>query len=543
MKKMLIASIGKDVHIAGIYNFMKIASNEGYEVTNLGSAVDLDSLIGEITKTEFDLVAISYRLGKESCRNLLNELKENLKSKGLLKLTYIFGGTVETGHIAEEFDFIDKVFDGSETEEEIKQYLRKTDSKEKKHKKPPQNLVERIDWKKPDPLIRHHIGLSTIEKTYENIKKLANSELLDIVSLAPDQNCQEYFFEQDKMNPSEDGAGGVPIRSEKDLEKLFEATRRGNYPLMRCYSGTNNLIEFGKILKNTINNAWGAIPLTWYSALDRRSEKELLEGIKEKQKAIEWHGKNSIPVEVNESHQWALRYAHDAVEVATAYLTAYNAKKLGVNDFIQQLMLCTPPTISPKMDLAKMMAKKELLNELENEDFRIYYMIRNGLLSLPADPDKARSQMCNTIMYGLYLNPDIVHVAAYCESIERATADEIIESVKMIKRTIRIFNQGMPNINQDKEIIKRKKEIINDARLILDAISELGENYTDPLTEPEVIFDAVKSGILDAPGLKGFSVARGEVNVVTRKGANSPADKNGNILSESERLESLDIYR
>lgn len=543
MKKMLIASIGKDVHIAGIYNFMKIASNEGYEVTNLGSAVDLDSLIGEITKTEFDLVAISYRLGKESCRNLLNELKENLKSKGLLKLTYIFGGTVETGHIAEEFDFIDKVFDGSETEEEIKQYLRKTDSKEKKHKKPPQNLVERIDWKKPDPLIRHHIGLSTIEKTYENIKKLANSELLDIVSLAPDQNCQEYFFEQDKMNPSEDGAGGVPIRSEKDLEKLFEATRRGNYPLMRCYSGTNNLIEFGKILKNTINNAWGAIPLTWYSALDRRSEKELLEGIKEKQKAIEWHGKNSIPVEVNESHQWALRYAHDAVEVATAYLTAYNAKKLGVNDFIQQLMLCTPPTISPKMDLAKMMAKKELLNELENEDFRIYYMIRNGLLSLPADPDKARSQMCNTIMYGLYLNPDIVHVAAYCESIERATADEIIESVKMIKRTIRIFNQGMPNINQDKEIIKRKKEIINDARLILDAISELGKNYTDPLTEPEVIFDAVKSGILDAPGLKGFSVARGEVNVVTRKGANSPADKNGNILSESERLESLDIYR
>ena len=543
MKKMLIASIGKDVHIAGIYNFMKIASNEGYEVTNLGSAVDLDTFISEIKKRDFDIVALSYRLGKESCRNLLNELYERLEQKGLLERTYIFGGTVETGQIAKEFDFIDEVFDGSESEEDIRVYLRKTDTKEKTHSKPPQDLTDRIEWKKPDPLIRHHIGLSTVEKTYKNIKKLADSELLDIVSLAPDQNCQEYFFEQDKMNPSEDGAGGVPVRSEEDLEKLFEATRRGNHPLMRCYSGTNNLIDFGKILKNTINNAWAAIPLTWYSDLDRRSEKDLLDGIKEKQKAIEWHGNNNIPVEVNESHQWALRYAHDALEVATAYITAWNAKKLGVNDFIQQLMLCTPPTISPKMDLAKMMAKKELLNELENEDFRIYYMIRNGLLSLPADPDKARSQMCNTIMYGLYLNPDIVHVAAYCESIERATADEIIESVKMIKRTIRIFNQGMPNINQDKEIIKRKREIINDARLILDAISELGENYTDPLTEPEVIFDAVKSGILDAPGLKGFSVARGEVNVVTRKGANSPADKNGNILSESERLESLDIYR
>lgn len=65
----------------------------------------------------------------------------------------------------------------------------------------PDSLPERIAFKHPYPLIRHHIGLQTIEETIVEIRKLADSELLDIISLAPDQNCQQYFSNPIKCIP------------------------------------------------------------------------------------------------------------------------------------------------------------------------------------------------------------------------------------------------------------------------------------------------------------------------------------------------------
>ena len=44
---------------------------------------------------------------------------------------------------------------------------------------------------------------------------------------------------------------------------------------------------------------------------------------------MKWHGDRNIPVEVNGSHHWSLRDAHDAIGVATAFLAAYNAKRWG----------------------------------------------------------------------------------------------------------------------------------------------------------------------------------------------------------------------
>ena len=99
------------------------------------------------------------------------------------------------------------------------------------------------------------------------IKEIAEAKALDIISIGPDQNFQENFFTPYKMKPIEGGAGGVPIRSEKDLIQLYQASRYGNYPLLRCYSGTRNLIKMAGLLQKTINNAWGATPLFWYSLL------------------------------------------------------------------------------------------------------------------------------------------------------------------------------------------------------------------------------------------------------------------------------------
>ena len=80
----------------------------------------------------------------------------------------------------------------------------------------------------------------------------------------------------------------------------------------------------------TIRIAWGAIPLCWYSVMDGRSRVPLPDAIAEKQAAMRFYAEQGVPVEVNESHQWSLRDAHDSLAVAMAFLAAYNAKRQGV---------------------------------------------------------------------------------------------------------------------------------------------------------------------------------------------------------------------
>ncbi|QZY56314.1 methionine synthase [Crassaminicella profunda] len=538
MKKILLAALGNCVHSAGIYNFMKLAEKENYEIIYMGSAVPVAKVIDAIIESQPDMISVGYRLSAISAKSILEEFQNGIIKNNLLDKIYIFGGTVETGKIAKKFDFIKKVFDGTEEIEEVIYFLKNQDRCDRDNKIPPQNLRERMDYKKPFPLIRHHLGLETIQDTIEDVKKLSDSGLLDIISIAPDQNCQQYFFEPKKMIEKEKGAGGVPIRRKEDLEKLYQASRRGNYPLMRCYSGTNNLLRLSALLKETLNNAWAAIPLMWYSDLDRRAERDLLDAIKENQEAIKWNAQNHIPVEINESHQWALRYAHDALEVAIAYIVGYNAKYFKVKDFVMQFMLCTPPSISPKMDLAKMLAKIELIKELEDDYFKIIKMVRTGLLSYSADPYTSKGQLAGSMFYGNYLEPDILHIVAYCEAIHRATAKEIIESVKIVKGVLRLANAGIPNYLYDKEIINRKNIIKKEARLIIKAIQQLGREYKNPLIEAEVLYNAVKLGVLDAPGLKGFSVANGNICTEIDNGAHVIV-KNGKVISERERLQDL----
>ena len=536
MRKILGAAIGSCVHVAGLFNFLKLAENEGYKTIYLGGAVDLDKLVGAIIESDPDIVAISYRLDPKALEKLLKELEKRLKDNGLLNRIYVFGGTVETGSVAKKFKFISRVFDGTQEIEDVILWLRNAEVKKKKSKLPPQSLPERVKYKSPFPLIRHHIGLPTLEETEEHIKTLADSGLLDIISLAPDQNCQQYFFEPEKMDKKQDGAGGAPIRSIEDFKRLYNATRRGNYPLMRSYSGTRNLVEFSKILKETINNAWAAIPLSWYSDLDRRSDRDLLSAIRENQQAIRWNAENNVPVEINEAHQWALRYAHDAMEVATFYLAAYNAKKLGVRHYVAQYMLTTPPGLSPKFDLAKQIAKKELIETLHDDSFVSYTMIRTGLLSFPTDENAAMGQLVSTMFYGMYLKPDILHIVSYSEAIRRATSKEIIESVKMVKQAMRNAMFGLPDLLSDKEIKNRVEKLKNEAMIIIQAIKELGKSFKDPLIEPEVIFNAIKLGILDAPGLKGMSVAKARFDTRIINGACFAVDDQGKILDEEERI-------
>ncbi len=535
-KKMIVASIGNCVHAAGIYNFSTLAKKEGYHVEYMGSAVPINELVGGIKEFEPDIVALSYRLSEDGAFYLLKELEGIIAENGMENITFIFGGTIETAKAARKFGYIKKVFDGSEEETESIIYLKNLEKEIPDDAIPPQTLRERIEWKKPYPIVRHHIGLETIEATYEDIKVLAESKLLDVISLAPDQNCQEYYFHQAEMPKGEDGAGGVPIRNEDHLRMMYEATRRGNYPMMRCYSGTRDVLPFSKILKDTLSNAWAAIPLTWYSQLDRRSDRELLTAVRENMEAIKYNAELQVPVEMNESHQWALRYCSDIIEVAISYITAKVAKNLGVKDMVMQYMLANPPSISPKMDLAKMQAKIDLMGELEDDSFKIIRMVRTGLLAYPADMDKAKGLIASTMFYGTFLNPDIVHVVSYSEAVKRATSKEILESIRIVNKSMEIANRGLlENLHEDKEFKERLEYIKKEVRYLLGEISKL-KDVEDPLVDAEVIYLAIKEGLLDAPGLKGFSVAQGNFRTEIYNGYHVTVDKDGTILDEENRI-------
>ncbi|OGF54017.1 MAG: hypothetical protein A2Z21_01040 [Candidatus Fraserbacteria bacterium RBG_16_55_9] len=55
----------------------------------------------------------------------------------------------------------------------------------------PQTFVERLNWKAPSPLIRHHFGRPTLKETEEGIRKIAEAMAIDVISLGIDQDAQE----------------------------------------------------------------------------------------------------------------------------------------------------------------------------------------------------------------------------------------------------------------------------------------------------------------------------------------------------------------
>ena len=342
------------------------------------------------------------------------------------------------------------------------------------------------------------------------------------------------------MNPHSDGAGGVPLRKAADLTEIFEASRCGNHPLLRCYAGTNNLIEWADMLADTIHVAWGAVPLTWYSELDGRSSRPLAQAIRENQDAIAYYASRGIPVEVNESHQWALRNTSDVIEVATAFIASYNAKKLGVKHYIMQYMLNTPPGISLEMDIAKMLAKIEFVESLHDDTFTSYRMVRTGLASLSSDPDIAKGQLASSITISMALKPHIVHVVGFSEGDHLASPTDVIESCKIARGVIDNCLNGLPNIVEITNITHRKEEIIRETKVLLDAIRNLSDGDTDPLLDPDTLKKAIAVGLLDAPLLKGRGGAKGNLITQIINGACQAVDPmSGEILSEKSRIKKL----
>ncbi len=537
MKTIIGAAIGSCVHVGGLHHFLKLAETEGYKTISYGPAVSIKRLAGIVEKEQPSITALSYRLTPETASELFRELKAEFSYAGLKDIRMIFGGTPPVAVEAVKSGLFEQVFDGTEPVEFIKEYLRGK-PRDLSEDSNASTLIERISRKYPYPLIRHHFGRPSLEETVEGVKRISESGVLDVLSIGPDQNAQEHFFHPDEMDHSQDGAGGVPLRKPGDLDAIYAATRRGNYPLVRCYAGTRDLMKWAEMSLKTINIAWGAIPLCWYSVIDGRSKRTISEAITEHQQVIGWYAKKKIPVEVNESHQWSLRDAHDSLAVAMAFLAAYNAKKMGVENYVSQYMFNTPPGTSPEMDIAKMLAKNELIEELSDGAFKIFREVRAGLAHFSLNPSFAMGQLAASALVSLALKPHILHVVGYSEGDHAILADELIQSCDIIHGVLHDTLYGMPDLSDNKRVTDRKNELKSEAGVLLEELYQRGRSHSeDPWSDPGVISSAVRTGLLDAPHFQGNPHLCGTITTRLVDGGWYAADsETGEKVAELERI-------
>ncbi len=538
--KILGGALGECVHVAGVLNFLRLAESQGYSVEFTGPATGIADFVDAAREVNPDVIAVSYRLTPENAALLLDDFAAAMREAGLSHKRFVFGGTPPVAAEARRSGLFEAVFSGEEPAEDVLAYLRGQTPGQPAPQDYPDELIPRLRWKAPFPLFRHHFGLpaDSIEPTVAGIRRIAEARVLDVISLGPDQDAQENFFHAERQDLRRKGAGGVPFRTEADLEALHAASRTGNYPLLRSYSGTSDLLRYAEVLRRTIHNAWCATSLFWFNVVDGRGPLSLRDSIADHLALMRWHGERGIPVEGNEPHHWELRDAHDAVGCAAAYLYAYAARRLGVHDYVCQYMFETPPHLSNAMDLAKALAKIDLAESQAGEDFRLVRQTRTGLMSYPVNPEAARAQLSASIYLQMALRPQIVHVVGYSEADHAATADDVIESCRMARQVVEVALRGQPDMTADPMVQQRKEQLKSDALLIVEAIRRLGAGKdTDPLLDPDVLARAVEIGLLDAPQLRGNPHACGRVRTRIVGGANVPVDERGEMISEEERIE------
>jgi hypothetical protein len=343
------------------------------------------------------------------------------------------------------------------------------------------------------------------------------------------------------MKQEFDGAGGVPIRTREDLLKLKEASQRGNYPLMRCYSGTEDVFRYAPLLKETIDNAWAAIPLCWYNELDGRGERPVETSIAQSQELIAWHGKRNIPVEINEPHHWALRDAHDVMTTAMAYISARNAKACGVRDYIAQYMFNVPHGNSFSMDLARVLAMIELVESLADEGFRVYRQTRAGLPLLSEDEAMAKGQLAASTFMQMSVKPHIIHVVGYTEANHAVEAAELIESTRIVKGVVLQTWNDTYSMENDARIQRRKAHIISEAKYLLGFLQHKYAAYADPLANADVLAKSIRAGYLDAVHIVKNEKFTGTLSTRLIDGCCEPwCREEGRVLREEERLARLE---
>jgi uncharacterized protein (TIGR01319 family) len=532
-RRVVAGSIGDCVHSLGVESFAEWMEDrgEGFMAVKLGPAVPIEDVVNKIRESRPEIVAISMRLGDLHVDKLIGEFIEKAARYHLLPresgIRYAFGGLrpaanlvrAMTGlpvaedkfsppedrhydleEIADNYGDIDAfqgffslIVDDFITMEELEAFAQgRMVSSEQEKVEWADSLLERIQQvreRENRPVIRAHIGIAaeSIEPTVEGVQRLADAQCLEIVSLAPDQPAQEYLakFVRGEEDPEKylKGQGGVPIRSKEDLQRLKEATLRGNYPMTRIYSGTDELVELAKLYEGSFRMPFPAIPIFFYNEMDGRGPISIRDSFDEHFEVMRWWAAIDKPVEINDPHQWQLRNSTDDLLVADHTIAGVIALKMGIRKYVMQMMYDLPPGTSGFNDLAKFQAAFELLEPLTRYfDFHIIKETRGGLSDFPPNLDKAKGHLAVSTYWQMYMEPDIVHVVSFSEAHHEAKAEDVIESCEIVKQVFEDFyRDDKPDVWHDPRLLGRKRRLKLGAMYNLLHLALLG-GYEGPVT-------------------------------------------------------------
>ncbi|MFQ5858362.1 MAG: glutamate mutase L [Anaerolineae bacterium] len=560
-RRVMVGAIGKCVHNLGVETFADWMEDQGqgYVSVKLGPAVPIPEVINKVREARPEVVGVSMRLGDLHVDKLITEFVETATRYGLHPrdsgIRYAFGGLRPAANLVramtglplepdrfsredeqnydleavaeaykdqEHFQgFFELVADDFVTMEELAHFARRQPAADEEEAPEWSDfLVERIRQvreRENRPVIRAHIGIAAevIEPTVEALEQLADADAFEIVSLAPDQTSQELLakFIRGEEDPGKylAGQGGAPIRSIEDLKRLKAATRRGNYPMTRIYTGTDELVELAQLWEEHLNMCFPAVPIFFYNELDGRGPISIRDAFDEHFRTIEWWAQRGKPLEINDPHQWGLRYASDDMQVTDHVLCAVIALKKGIRHYVMQMMFELPPEISALDDLAKMKAAYDLAEPLTRYfHFNIIKQARSGLPSFPPNLNQAKGHLAFGIYTQLYLEPDILHVVTHSEAHHEASADDIIESCEIVKQVCWDFAKGhVPDIWDDPVMKARKRELKEGAMYNVLHGAILGgydgpitpENFwewaKEPTEDPEQNFETMLLSLID----------------------------------------------
>lgn len=374
-----------------------------------------------------------------------------------------------------------------------------------------EKVVDRIEHGRKrglPPLMRAHAGpyqpnRRQAVKLFESwCRQLAHVGVLDVLSIGTSQLTQARFGEDWSGRPN---GGGVPINLPDEYERIWQVARP---MLVRTYAGTCGIPALAAMHEETMNIAWHALSLWWFSRIDGRGSNSVLENLHEHFEALRLIASAGKPYEPNVSHHFAFRGADDVTYVVSAVLAARAAKRLGIRDLILQIMLNDPKCTWGVNDLAKARITLSLVRELEDSNFRVYLQTRAGLDYLSHRPDKAKEQLAavTALMDDIEpdnpCSPDIIHVVSYSEGSDLATPEIINDSVRITRyaldryRLLRRRGQ-VDDMTCDGDVSERMSFLIQGARDVLATIEECVDS---PYT-PQGLYDIFRLGFLPVPQL------------------------------------------
>ena len=622
-KSCVLATLGNDPHTQGLYKASRIAQKAGIAVHILPPGTAVQEVMDLIHRENPDYIGLSYRLSPDvgvreftHFLNLLNRTGLLRKADGEMRKVALAGlpetmRTIEKSKgnlpckvftMQQDNDLLRRAtrvlrfFDVSGSHstailEELKSELypptipeldelaRAVTADDSYMTEPPLPIPSptarrSFTWRIREsdmPILRTHFGVpdQSIKPTVEGIAKLAESRVIDEISLGSSDLSQRYFGKPEEFVHRKND-GGVPYKTFEDLIEFVEAARRGNFPSVKPYAHVVDLVGFIDtcIKAGMLIGAHQAIPLYWFNELDGRGPMTVPESIREHLAAVRKLAQLGIPVEMNDPNQWSSRWAHDTIICADYGLITAVMLNAGVRDLVLQMQFNKPRETGDLADLAKMTASLELANELlplRPDRPSIWRETRTGIGYLDPDPDIAKFQLARSTFLQMMISPHVIHVVSYCEADHAATVKDIVESSKLVRRCVRTFKQYEPDLTKylnDPIVVERREFLLKEARFLLQRIAHLGQSsdvvrHRSPqavdrgalrllapqLADAGTLIEALRRGYVAAPGIfhPAYPAGRRLTTGPTQNGFVDCMDpQTGLVMPEEVRLSFLE---